>query len=117
LIRRVAPRFTLLSDYGHPEAWKHHDLVSLVQFAKQSKARATITSVLKVPISSRAQQSKNWFAGLYKDANPVGKGIGKGASWRLPEHYQSALFSSLADICAQKSVPLIHCIGDVLNRE
>jgi DNA repair photolyase len=106
-----------LPHYALPEAQTHEDLATLVRFAKKSKARAVIASALKVPVSNRAKQCKDWFATIYSDANPTGRRVTMGGSWRLPAAYQNVLISTVSDICTQAGVGFKHCIHDVLTRK
>ena len=88
----------------------------MIRFAKESNIKGIIAKPLKVPISKKAQQCKEWFLGIYTDAYALGKRSVKGGSWRLPENYQNALISSIRNLCDEADIPFKHCIHDVLTR-
>ena len=106
-----------LPSYAIPEAQTQDDIVSLIRFAKNNGIKKIIVNTLKVPVSNRAKQCKNWFGNIYADSKPGGGRTARGASWRLPEIYQKALVNSVSDICAQKGINFLHCKHDVLSRE
>jgi len=105
-----------LPRYMIPEVQTHEDIVNLAHFSKKAKVKAIIVNQLKVPFSKSAQLCKDWFADLYRDANPGGNRTTRAGSWRLPDLYQKALISTVADICHQENIPCRHCMQDVLSR-
>jgi DNA repair photolyase len=102
--------------YGIPEAQTKEDIISLIRYAKNEGAKAIIAKPLKVPISKRAQQCKNWFGIIYQDANAPNKRRVRGGSWRLPDNYQKMLFSTVSDACEDEGIKIKHCLHDVLTR-
>ena len=111
-IRRHKP----LPYYSIPEAQTHEDLVDLIRFAKSAGAKSVISKILRVPMSKRAQQCKDWFRILYEDANSESGSKAKGRSWRLPEDFQKALLSAVMEICRAEGIRFKHCMHDVLSR-
>jgi len=112
-IRRHKP----LPYYSIPEAQTQDDLANLVRFAKDNGAKKIIVNTLKVVLSNKAQQCKDWFADIYADASPDRKRTVKGAAWRLPENYKKALLDSVGEICSQQGIAFAHCKHDVLLRD
>ena len=105
-----------LESYLLPEAQTHTDIENLVQFAKGAGVRGIIGKTLKVPVSNRAKQCKEWFGDLYRDASG-GQRSTKGGSWRLPDNYQEALISTVSDICRKTGVHFKHCMTDIRGRK
>ena len=105
-----------LKSYSLPEAQTHDDIVNLVRFAREARVKGVIGKTLKVPVSNRAKQCKDWFGDLYRDA-AGGKRTTRGGSWRLPESYQKALITTVLDVCNQAGIPFKHCMTDIMGRK
>jgi DNA repair photolyase len=106
-----------LAHYGIPEAQNQDDIEQLVRFAKEAGAKAVIAKPLKVPLSKKAQQCKDWFSKLYSDAARSHGRAARGGSWRLSAAYQEALVSSVKDICLNEGIEFRHCKQDVAIRK
>lgn len=106
-----------LNFYSLPEAQPYDDLVKLIRFAKNSGVNTVISKPLKIPISNKAQEAKDMFGVLYKDANANGRRTAKGGSWRLPENYQKTMMKTVASICKQEGIKFKYCKHDVLTRK
>lgn len=107
-----------LKDYNLPEPQSNEDLTRLVQFVKEAGGKAVIAKPLKIPISSKSGQAKEWFVKLYKDANHTGNnGKVKGGSYRLPDAYQKAMMVRLREMCDREGVVFRYCKHDVLRRK
>lgn len=106
-----------LSNYSLPETQTSEDLINLIRYAKNSGVKTIIASPLKIPVSGKAQISKEWFGELYKDANQNNKRKMRGGSWRLPENYQKEMMSTVAKICKDEGLKFKYCKHDVLTRK
>ncbi len=106
-----------LSHYSMPEAQTQEDIAQLVRFAKEAGAKAVIAKPLKIPLSQKAGQCKDWFGELYLDASRSRGRIARGGSWRLPPDYQEALVLSVKGICTKEGIEFRHCKHDVANRK
>ena len=106
-----------LAHYSILEAQTQDDIIQLVRFAKEAGAKAVIAKPLKVPLSKKAQQCKDWFGNLYSDASKSQKRTAHGGSRRLPSAYQEALISAVNKVCAEEGIEFRHCKNDVANRK
>jgi DNA repair photolyase len=106
-----------LAHYSILEAQTQEDITQLVRFAKGVGAKAVIAKPLKVPLSKKAQQCKDWFGKLYSDAARSHGRTARGGSWRLPPDYQEGLVFSVKAICIKERIEFRHCKQDVANRK
>ncbi|MGR3319203.1 MAG: hypothetical protein ACUZ8O_12085 [Candidatus Anammoxibacter sp.] len=107
-----------LNDYNLPEPQTNDDLVRLVEFVKEAGGKAIIAKPLKIPVSNKAKQAKEWFVNIYKDANHIGgTGKVKGGSYRLPDEYQKAMMMRVKKMCDREGVVFRYCKHDVLRRK
>ncbi len=113
VLRRHHP----LNSYGLPEPQTDNDLAELARFVKNANGKTVISKPLKIPISDKAQQSKDWFVKLYRDANPTGQSIVKGGSYRLPDAYQKAIMTRAKKICEKQGLAFKYCKHDALTRK
>ncbi len=111
-VRKHAP----LSAYSLPEIQTISDLTNLIRYSKEAGVTAVIAKPLKIPISNTAKQAKDLFGQLYSDSYPNGKREARGSSWRLPEHYQKAIMSTLGKICNDEGLSFRYCKHDLLQR-
>jgi hypothetical protein len=88
-----------------------------ISISRGSDLKAIIAKPLKIPVSNRTRQCKNWFREIYADVCMGKKRIVRGGRWRFPIVYQTALMSTVSDLWAQEGIYFKHCMHDVLTRE